>query len=607
MLSTEVQRIILLIGLAVTGYLMILAWNDDYLQKPADQSYSEAPVVPGLQAEFSSESVASEASGQNRVNDSELPVDSSAGSGEGVRIGDGGDIPDDSLLVAAGDTGSGQSTEEPRRASIDSPGSRSSSGDRLIRIKTDTLVMWVDRLGGDIVRAQLPLYPIDLDRPEIPVVLLDSGNNHTYIAQSGLIGPDGIDSKGARPLFVSDATEYDFTGSSTPQEVTLQFRRDQLEVSKTFRFAPAEYVVDVSYRVRNGGSRPLKTGLFVQLKRDDKEPEGTTSFAMGPRPYLGAALMTNESRYEKLKFDELEEESFREVVKGGWIAMLQHYFLTSWVGNPDENNRYYGQKRPDGNYIVGYSGPLREIAAGESSVFGSRFYAGPKDQDSLEKIAPNLNLTVDYGFLWWIAVPLFHLLQWLYGFLGNWGLAIIALTVIVKLVLFPLSAASYRSMANMKRVAPQMKKLQERYSSDRQKLSQEMMAFYKKEKVNPLGGCLPMLLPMPIFIALYWVLFESVELRQAPFYLWIHDMSQMDPYFVLPLLMGASMYFTQLLNPPPPDPTQAKVMKMMPIMFTVLFLFFPSGLVLYWLVNNLLSMGQQWYITRQIVPPEPKS
>ena len=266
----------------------------------------------------------------------------------------------------------------------------------------------------------------------------------------------------------------------------------------------------------------------------------------------------------------------------------------------DQLNRFSGRKSADGTYIFGYTGVLQEIDPGETGVWEAKFYAGPKDQKRLEEIAENLHLTVDYGFLWWVAIPLFYLLDWLYAIVGNWGVAIILLTVVVKTILFPLSAAGYRSMANMRRVAPAMKRLQERYSNDREKLSKEMMALYKKEGANPLGGCLPMILPMPIFIALYWVLFESVELRQAPFFFWIDDLAVMDPYFVLPLLMGASMYWMQTLNPQVGDPLQIKMMKMMPIMFTVLFLFFPAGLVLYWLVNNVLSIAQQQYIYKQV-------
>ncbi|MCZ6853047.1 MAG: membrane protein insertase YidC, partial [Gammaproteobacteria bacterium] len=334
--------------------------------------------------------------------------------------------------------------------------------------------------------------------------------------------------------------------------------------------------------------------------RDNKEPDGGGSFSLGPQPYLGAALTTPESRYEKLDFDDLDDDGpFRLQVQGGWMAFLQHYFLSAWIAQPEETNTYYGQRRNDGLYIFGYTGPLKRVADGAVGEWSTRFYAGPKDQKKLEQIAPNLNLTVDYGFLWWIAQPLFAVLDWCYDLVGNWGFAIILLTLMVKAILYPLSAHSYKSMANMRRVGPQMKRLQERHADDRQKLSQEMMALYKKEKVNPLGGCLPMLLPMPIFIALYWVLFESVELRHAPFMLWIDDLAAMDPFFILPLAMGASMFLQQSLSPAVGDPMQVRMMKMMPIMFTVLFLFFPAGLVLYWLVNNVLSIAQQWYVIRK--------
>ena len=369
---------------------------------------------------------------------------------------------------------------------------------------------------------------------------------------------------------------------------------------KTFAFKGNDYVVDVHYDVTNRLNRSIQVGVFSQIKRDDRDPVGASGgFSMGPQPYVGAALTTVEARYQKLEFDDLEEGDFKESVEGGWIAFLQHYFVSAWVATPGEQNRFYGNRRSDGLYRFGYTGPVKEIAAGQKGEYVSRFYAGPKDQKSLEALAPNLHLTVDYGFLWWLAVPLYTFLDYLDGLLGNWGLAIIVLTLCVKLVLYPLSAASYKSMANMRRVGPQMKRLQERYSDDRQKLSQEMMALYKKEKVNPLGGCLPMLLPMPIFIALYWVLFESVELRHAPFFLWINDLAAMDPFFILPLLMGASMYFQQTLSPAMGDPMQVRMMKMMPIMFTVLFLFFPSGLVLYWLVNNLLGIAQQYYVIKK--------
>jgi YidC/Oxa1 family membrane protein insertase len=316
---------------------------------------------------------------------------------------------------------------------------------------------------------------------------------------------------------------------------------------------------------------------------------------------VGAAFTTAESRYEKVDFDDLDDAPFSLSQAGGWLAMLQHYFLSAWVPSAgDQTLRYSGRALGDGTYVAEFVQPQVTVPAGTTADFEAVLYVGPKAQARLEALAPNLSLTVDYGFLWWIAVPLFQLLELLNHLVHNWGLAIILLTLTVKLLLYPLSAAAYRSMANMKKFAPEMRRLQELHSDNRQKLSEEMMALYKKEKINPMGGCLPMLLQMPVFLALYWVLYESVELRQAPFLFWIQDLAAIDPYFVLPLLMGATMYFQQTLNPPPPDPMQARVMKLMPVMFTVLFLFFPSGLVLYWLTNNVLSIAQQWWITRQI-------
>ncbi|MEQ8858253.1 MAG: membrane protein insertase YidC [Pseudomonadales bacterium] len=567
MLPTEVQRILLLVGLAATAYLMILAWNDDYVAQKTPVEFSAEPEV-----------------GDVTGNDAGVPDTGAIDAPPAAQVGAGAsDVPDASLLGAV---------EPSASADVTAPVSEG----RLIRVATDMQEVWIDRVGGDIVRVQLPKHRLDINR-DVPFLLLNRGDGHIYMAQSGLIGPDGVDSA-ERPTYQSAASEYTLKGNE-PLIVSLSTRHQGLDVVKRFEFRPGEYQVRVSYRIDNASGREIRAGLFAQIKRDDKEALGDKPFTLGPQPYLGAALTTNDSRYEKLTFDDLDEGPFRAAVDGGWIAFLQHYFLSAWIANEDQTNQFYGQKRGDGTYIVGYTGPLRSVAPGATGEWNTRFYAGPKDQNRLEQIAPNLNLTVDYGFLWWLAVPLFKILDWVHSGVGNWGLAIVLLTVLVKLVLYPLSAASYRSMANMRRVAPQMKRLQERHADDRQKLSTEMMALYKKEKVNPLGGCLPMLLPMPIFIALYWVLFESVELRHAPFMLWIHDLSAMDPYFVLPLLMGGSMFLMQLMSPAMGDPMQQKMMRLMPIMFTVLFLFFPAGLVLYWLVNNLLSMAQQWYVMRQ--------
>lgn len=563
MLSTDIQRIVLLIGLAAVAYMMILAWNEDYVQNQAPVQFSAEPDL----------------------DDTGAP-DAPAPEADRSRAEDESDIPDASLL------GNAEAESAPAPA-VDAPVGE----ERLIKVTSNTLEVWIDRVGGDIVRVQLPLHRLDLER-QVPYLLLNRGDGHLYVAQSGLLGPDGVDAGSTRPVYQAAASEYTVRGDG-PLNVVLSTRHDGLAVTKTFVFRPDAYLVEVRHRVENQRGEPVQMRLFAQIKRDDKTVLGESRFSFGPKPYLGAALTTDDSRYEKLTFDELKEGKFTATVHGGWIAFLQHYFLSAWIADPDQTNSFYGRRRNDGTYQVGYSSPLSTVAAGGVGEWHTEIYAGPKDQNRLEQIAPNLNLTVDYGFLWWLAVPLFKILNWIEGVVGNWGVAIILLTVLVKLALFPLSAASYRSMANMRRVSPQMKRLQERYADDRQKLSQEMMALYKKEKVNPLGGCLPMLLPMPIFLALYWVLFESVELRHAPFVFWIHDLSAMDPYFVLPLLMGASMFTMQLMSPAMGDPMQQRMMRLMPIMFTALFLFFPAGLVLYWLVNNVLSMAQQWYVMRQ--------
>ena len=561
MLPTEIQRILLLIGLAATGYLMILAWNEDYVQGVAQSGVISA--TPSLTPD-----VADVPAATTTTMDSDLPE------------------------PAVNDPGQPASTTITDQAE--------SAESRLIRVETPTLVVWLDRLGGDIVRVQLPKFPLDIEAPDDPFVILNQGDGRIYVAQSGLVGADGVDEAGHRPLYRSAETEFVLNDPAGDLVVELTAEKNGQRVTRRYSFPGDDYLIDLKTSVENLASdRSITTGFFAQIKRDTAPPFGDQPIFLGPQPFLGAAFTTTETPYEKYSFGDLDDETFRAAVPGGWVAFLQHYFLSAWIGQQDETNNYFGQARKDGTYVVGYTAPQRTLAPGESSTWAAGLYVGPKDQRRLEQIAPNLNLTIDYGFLWWIALPLFLLLDWLHDFAQNWGLAIILLTVIVKLILFPLTAASYRSMANMRRVAPQMKRLQERYADDRQKLSQEMMALYKKEQVNPLGGCLPMLLPMPIFLALYWVLFESVELRHAPFLLWIDDLAAMDPFFVLPLLMGATMYLQQLMSPAMGDPMQQRIMRIMPVMFTVLFLFFPAGLVLYWLVNNVISIGQQWYIMRQ--------
>jgi YidC/Oxa1 family membrane protein insertase len=464
-------------------------------------------------------------------------------------------------------------------------------------VASDTLRLWIDRVGGDVVKASLLRFPVDIDQPDVPLSLLSQTGDFVYVAQSGLTGPDGPDRGGARPRYETVRT------FERPGETVLELRHRTeagLDVTKTFRLPDGDHLVDVTYSVANGSEAPRRVALFAQLKSDGTSPEGGQGFALGPRPYWGAAFTTVESKFEKVRFGDVDDAPFEATVEGGWVALMQHYFLGAWVGDPDRSHRFYGRQGRDGLYRFGYTGPSVEIAPGSEAELSAQLYLGPKDQNRLAEVAENLKYTVDYGFLWWIAEPLFQVLSIFHALVGNWGLAIILLTLAVKLLLYPLSAAGYRSMANMRRVAPEMKRLQERHADDRQKLSQEMMALYQREKINPLGGCFPILIQMPVFLALYWVLFESVELRHAPFLLWIRDLAAMDPWFVLPVLMGGSMYLQQLFSPPPPDPTQARILKIMPFAFTFLFLFFPSGLVLYWLVNNVLSVAQQWYITRTV-------
>ena len=574
MLPPEIQRIVLLIGLAATSYLLILAWNEDMQADRSPISYSDAPLVADQQT--------------NAIDTSAIRpsvVDQSQSDS---------DIPDVSLLSNDELPTSLSTTDAFSATQAQTPESR------LVVVTTPKLKVWIDLLGGDIVRVQLPQYPVALDLQDTPYLLLEQNQNQTYVAQSGLIGPNGLDKNGQRPQYSSSVRELTIDENDGQSDLVLSTVADGMTVEKVFSFTADKYLLDVSYRLTNTSNVAFTAGMFTQIKRDRKAVLTDDSFSLAPDPYLGGAITTIETPYQKVEFDDLDEDTLQAENTGGWVAFLQHYFLSAWVAPADQQIRYYARPTKDNNYLFGFTGPAKVVQPGASGVWSAEFYAGPKDQVELEEISEHLNLTVDYGFLWWIAIPLFKALTFFHDLVGNWGVAIILLTLAVKIALGWVSARGYRSMANMRRVAPAMKKLQERYSNDREKLSKEMMALYKKEGANPLGGCLPMLAPMPIFLALYWVLLESVELRQAPFMFWIEDLSAMDPYFILPLLMGASTYLMQSLNPQVGDPMQVKMMKLMPIMFTVLFLFFPAGLVLYWLVNNLLSIAQQTYIYKKV-------
>jgi YidC/Oxa1 family membrane protein insertase len=476
----------------------------------------------------------------------------------------------------------------------------------VINVTTDTLVVTIDLQGGDIVYAGLRDYLAKIDDPSNPFVLLEQNARRIYLAQSGLIGPDGIDSK-ARAQYRSEEANYVLEDNQDTLSVKLYHTASAgLSVVKEFIFSRGTHLIDVNYQLSNSDVESKTVYLFGQLKRDSSADPSSENSGMGLAPFLGAATSNADDRFKKFNFNDMLEEPYKAQTQGSWIAMIQHYFLSAWIPNPDKIHTYTTRVTKDGFNIAGFLSPATVVAPGATATTSAQLYVGPKDQYTLEKISPFLELSVDYGWLWWIAQPLFWLLTKIHGLVGNWGVAIILLTVLIKGAFFKLSAASYRSMANMRRVQPKMADIREQYADDKQKQSQAMMELYKKEKINPMGGCLPILVQMPVFIALYWTLMESVELRHAPFALWINDLSVMDPYFVLPILMGASMWFMQKLNPPPPDPMQAKLMQWLPIVFTFFFLWFPAGLVLYWVVNNLLSMTQQYIITKQIENSAPQ-
>lgn len=476
---------------------------------------------------------------------------------------------------------------------------------QLVTVKTDNFDVVIDTFGGDLVRVALRKHLAQQDEENDPFVLMNRTSDQTYVAQSGLIGQNGTDkSSTLRPIYSVDQTNFELVEGENTLNVSLTQTDGDVTITKRFTFTRDSYLIDVDYLIENNSNQLWRAAPYGQIRRNDYEVGKSVMFGM--QSYLGAALTTDDKNYQEVTFDDIED-GYQKVKKdGGWVSMVQHYFISAWVPDQEANNTYSFKKQTAKDlYILEYVGTLQTIEPGEKSELHSAFYAGPKDIKALEKISPYLDLTIDFSFLSFIAKPLFYALDFIHGLVGNWGVAIMLLTMCIKIIFFYPSAMSYRSMAKMRKLQPMMAELKEKYGDDRQKMSGELMKIYKKEKVNPLGGCLPILLQMPVFISLYWVLMESVELRHAPFALWITDLSVKDPFFVLPLIMGATMFIQQKLNPTPPDPMQAKIMQMMPIFFTVLFLMFPAGLVLYWVVNNTLSITQQWIITRQIERADP--
>lgn len=468
---------------------------------------------------------------------------------------------------------------------------------RLVTVESSQFSVVIDSHGGDIVQVKLKEH---LDKPAAkngqPFTLLTRTQNNTYVAKSGLVGINATDTREGRPQFAVSRDAVDV--STGAEQLDLVTRSAGVLITKRFTFTPGSYQIGVEYLIDNPTAQQWSAVFYGQINRDSHKPLVN---ATGVQPYLGAALRTAEKNYRKVTFGDMEDGKLEESIQGGWVAMLQHYFIGAWVPDQSATNHFSLRKlKGQDLYVMGYTSEPIVVGAGGRGSYQTSFYAGPKDQEALARLAEHLDLTIDYGFLWLLAKPIFTLMQWIHNLVGNWGWSIILLTVVIKLALYPLSAASLRSMAKMRKLQPEMARLKELYGDDRQKMSGELMGLYKKHKVNPAGGCLPVLLQMPVFIALYWVLLESVEIRHSSFIFWLTDLSAKDPYFVLPLIMGASMYFMQRLQPMPPDPMQAKIMKIMPIAFTFFFMLFPAGLVLYWTTNNLLSMAQQIIVNRQI-------
>ena len=560
----DIKRNLILVGLAVVSYLMLLAWNEDYPPNAPSASIEESP----------SAGIADSGAGQ--VPD--LPLSATAS-----EINEN-DLP---VIPVSGEVAAIEAVETPNPTQI-------------ITINTPKQIVTVDLKGGDIVGLSLPDFPISMETPDSPFPLLRQDSGMVYVAQSGLIGRDGPDaSPQGRPLYRSAQSDYTIT--SDEQYVDLTFTaQGGIDITKRFVFSVDDYLIGVQYLVNNRSNSSWQGNMFGQIKRDDADdPSQTGGFRVNT--YLGAAIYTPDDPYVKYDFEDIDDGVEPLQTSGGWIAFSQHYFLGSWIPNADTNNTYTMRRNNQGHFLLTFVNPPITVAPGQSGSIEAGFWAGPKDQYRLDEISPSLGLTIDYGLFYFIASPIFWLLTQINDLVGNYGLSILLLTLVIKIILYPLSAKSLKSMAKMRRLAPKINDLKDRYGDDKQKFMQAQMELWKKEKVNPFGGCLPMLLQMPVFLGIYWVLNESVELRQASFILWYDDLSQMDPYFILPILMGGAMFVQQMLTPmQTADPAQAKMMKFMPLIFMVFFLWFPAGLVLYYTANSVLSILQQWIITKQV-------
>ena len=526
----ESQRTFLFIGLMLVSFLLFQEWNNDYNAPKAGPSATTQTLK-----ENSPES--------------------------------------DDYIPTSSDSGLPASTTLAKRSVID--------------ITTDVFKVKIDTKGGDIVETDLINYK-ETKGSDVPYMLLGEFDGKQYFSQSGLIGLNGPDaSANGRPTYQSEQTSYTLSGDEL--RVPLQFTDSNgVSFTKTYVFKKGQYDVGLEYKVNNTSSTPIQVQLYTQIKRTVQDKGSLVD-----QNYLGAAYGTDDEKYEKYSFSDMADKNLNINTQGGYVAFIQHYFVSAWVPMQDQANTLYSLITKSNAAIIGVKDEAVNVQAGSEQVLTATYYMGPKESNKLEAIHPNLDLTVDYGWLWFISQPLFVLLKWLYSILGNWGVAIIAITIIVKTLMYPLTKAQYTSMAKMRALQPKMKALKEKYGDDRQKFGQATMEMYRKEKVNPMGGCFPILLQMPIFLALFYVFLESTELRHAEFVLWLTDLSAKDPFYVLPILFGLSMFVTQKLQPMTvTDPMQQKMMTYMPVIFSVFFLWFPSGLVLYWLVSNLISIVQ---------------
>ena len=561
-------RPVLIMGLVFLGYMMWIEWQKDYGPQPEPQAPA-TQTTPGT-----AETLA--------------------------------DIPDFSQTQTAEDLPQAVGDEPAELAAPSGP--EPSAGDHLVKVTTDVLSLEIDPVGGTVVSAILLDYPVEQGQPDVKVELLHTSGNNLFIAQSGLLSRQ--DAPNHTSTYRTERKEYSLGSNGTELRVPFEWASSEgLTVRKTFVFQPGSYQVGVEHAVENRGGSAWVGSQYKQLQQSvpgDRDSGGFTN--PGRYSFFGIGFYNPEDKFEKIDFDDVRDEPFNKTTRNGWLAMIQHYFFAAWIPDAAEEATYTTQAIQNGGwprYIARAVSPARSIQPGTVDTFTSSLYVGPKLQDNLPGIAAGLEYTVNYGIFTVFSKPLFWLLSKIHSVVGNWGWAIVLLTVLIKAVFFKLTEAQYRSTARMRKLQPRIEQLKERYGDDRQRMSQAMMEMYKKEKVNPLGGCLPILVQIPIFIALYWVLLESVELRQAPFILWIDNLSVRDPYFILPLLNAVFMFATQKLTPMVGmDPMQQKMMQAMPIVFSIMFAFFPAGLVLYWATNAGLSLAQQYYITRKIAATE---